>query len=480
MRLAHRTHVTFMHIGIDFGTSYSAAAALIHGELTLVRFGGAEQFRTAVFFPEQVPDPAKFQLTPALEAQLASEMRLARTQQRQQASAAAARGQTAPARSDADLQRAAMRVVRRQWMEDQTRDTAASVASFQQALFGEEAVEGYLESGGGNLIESPKSMFGYRLDSQVRQVIVHIATHILEHIRLTATRQFGVPVRGAVIGRPVEFRSSMGAEGSMQAIEILRESAAAAGFDTVTFLEEPAAAAMHYHHGLEQRQETLVVDIGGGTTDVSHARLGGSEAPHISRSWGLPKGGTDLDVSVSLHSFMPLMGKDRISMPAHRFVDAASVHNLPRQRDFQQQDYRLVDEPYGSRLRTLQEPGATTRLNQAAERSKIALSGSPTHRVDLGFLETSMAVDLDGDDFQAAIATFTAQLQRTLATVRDELDTAPQSIFITGGTSRSPQILQCVGEAFPGIPLVQGDPSLGVVSGLARAALDANRSAAER
>lgn len=466
-----------MHIGIDFGTSYSAAAALIDDELTLVRFGEAEQFRTAVFFPEQIPDPASFRLTPALEAQLESELRLARTQQRQQASAALARGQTAPARSDADLQRAAMRVVRRQWMEDQTRNTAASVASFQQALFGEEAVERYLESGGGNLIESPKSMFGYRLDPQVRKVIVHIATHILEHIRLTASRQFRTPVRGAVIGRPVDFRSSMGPQGSLQAIEILRESAAAAGFDEVTFLEEPAAAAMHYHHSLDQRQETLVVDIGGGTTDVSHARLGGTEAPHIFRSWGLPRGGTDLDVSVSLHSFMPLLGKDQISMPAHRFVDAASVHDLPRQRDFQQQDYRLVDEPYGSRLRALQAPGATTRLNRAAERSKIALSGSSTHAVELGFIEPALSVELDGDDFRAAIANFTSQLRRTLATVRDELDTAPQSIVLTGGTSRSPQVRQCVADAFPGIPLVQGDPSLGVVSGLALVARAAHRSA---
>lgn len=468
-----------MHIGIDFGTSYSAAAALIDGKLTLVRFGDAEQFRTAVFFPEQIPDPATFQLTPALEAQLASELHLARTRQRQQVTAALARGQTAPARSDADLQRAAMRVVRRQWMEDQTRDTAASVASFQHALFGEEAVEGYLESGGGNLIESPKSMFGYRLDPQVRKVIVHIATHILEHIRLTASRQFRTSVRGAVIGRPVEFRSSMGPQGSLQAIEILRESAAAAGFDEVTFVEEPAAAAMHYHQSLEQRQETLVVDIGGGTTDVSHARLGGSEAPHISRSWGLPKGGTDLDVSVSLHSFMPLLGKDKIRMPAHRFVDAASVHNLPRQRDFQQQDYRFVDDPYGSRLRALQQPGATTRLNQAAERSKIALSGSSTHAVELGFIEPALSAQLNRGDFQLATATFTQQLRRTLGTVRDELDTAPQSIFLTGGSSRSPQIWQCVGEAFPGIALIQGDPSLGVVSGLALVARDAHRTGAE-
>ena len=38
------------------------------------------------------------------------------------------------------------------------------------------------------------------------------------------------------------------------------------------------------------------------------------------------------------------------------------MHNLPKQREFRKQDYRLVAEPYAARLRALQEPGATTRL----------------------------------------------------------------------------------------------------------------------
>ena len=464
-----------MHIGIDFGTSYSAAAAIINGELSLVRFGETEQFRTAVFFPERVPDPNDFALTPALEAQLDTQLRTAKTLQRQQAAAAAARGHALVSRSEDELRREALRVVRRQWMEEQTRAANTSVASFQHALFGEDAVEGYLESGGGNLIESPKSMFGYRLDPQVRKVIVHIATHILEHIRLTASRQFDVPVRGAVIGRPVEFRSSMGAQGSEQAIEILREAAAVAGFDNVTFLEEPAAAAMHYHKSLDARQHALIVDIGGGTTDVTHAQLGGGEAPHIARSWGLPKGGTDLDVNVSLHSFMPLLGKDQISMPAHRYVDAASVHNLPKQREFRQQNYRLIDEPYGARLRALQELGATTRLNQMAERSKITLSTASHYRAELDFLERNLSVELGSEDFLTAIEPFLGQMERTLATVRSDLDELPASIFLTGGTSRSPQVKARVQACFPEIPLVQGDPSLGVVSGLAVAANEADR-----
>jgi hypothetical chaperone protein len=58
--------------------------------------------------------------------------------------------------------------------------------------------------------------------------------------------------------------------------------------------------------------------------------------------------------------------------------------------------------------------------------------------------------------------------------VRSDLDTLPASIFLTGGTSRSPQIRERVQACFPEIPLVQGDPSLGVVSGLAVAASEAD------
>jgi len=454
-----------MHIGIDFGTSYSAAAAFIDGRLTLVRFGEAEQFRTAVYFPELVPDPNEFELTPELEAQLETNIRSARAELRRQAAAG-----MEVSRSDEELRRDALRVVRRQWMEDQARAATATVASFQHALFGEEAVEGYLESGGGNLIESPKSMFGFRLDPQVRKVIVHIATHILEHIRLTASRQFGEPVRGAVIGRPVEFRSSMGAAGSEQAIEILREAAATAGFDDVSFLEEPAAAAMHYHKSLGERQHALIVDIGGGTTDVTHAELGGDAMPLIARNWGLPKGGTDLDVGVSLHSFMPLMGKDIVRVPQHQFVEAASVYNLPKQREFRKQNYRLVAAPYGPRLRALQELGATTRLNQTAERTKIMLSSAEEHRAPLDFIEPGLGVDATRHDLDAAIEPFLTLLDRTLTTVRADLTALPASVFLTGGTSRSPQVKARVQACFPEIPLVHGDPSLGVVSGLAVAA----------
>ena len=435
-----------MHLGIDFGTSYSAAAAIREGQLHSIRFGEAQQFRTAAFFPENVPDPNDFVLTPALEAQLESLLR------------------SGMPRQDG------LRIVRRQWMEEQSRQgEAVSVGSLKHALFGDAAIEAYLLEGTGHLIESPKSMLGYRLDPRVRQTIVSIATHILEHIRLTASRQLDTAIRSAVIGRPVEFRSSMGADGGEQALGILREAAAQAGFDSIRFVEEPAAAAMHYHQSLDTRQRALIVDIGGGTTDVAYAELGGAEPARILRSWGLARGGTDLDSGISLRRFMPLMGSEVQAIPAHHYVAAASVHNLPKQREFRQQDYRRIETPYGPRLRALQELGATTRLNRCAEETKIGLSSETEHGVNLGFLEPGLDARIDTAEFAASAEDFLGRMQRLLEQVSQEWPAPPVSIFLTGGSSRSPLLQQLVAAQFPGIPLVKGDPSLGVVSGLAAA-----------
>ena len=214
-----------MRIGIDFGTSYSAAAAAIDGDIALVRFDGEPQFRTAVFFPEHLPD----------------------------GEAVRRHREGAPA-------------------------SVASARRVAEALFGDAAVEAYLLEGEGHLVDSPKSMLGYQLHPRAKDTITAICARILAHVREQASAQFGVEVREAVLGRPVRFRSSMGAQGEAQALALLREAAGVAGFEAVDFLEEPVAAALQHHAGSPARHAALVFDIGGGTTDVAWAELGGAEA----------------------------------------------------------------------------------------------------------------------------------------------------------------------------------------------------------
>ena len=449
-----------MKLGIDFGTSNSAAAVVIDGKVVPIQFGDAQQFRTTVYFPEVMRDPNDFQLTPALEHELARLIDAA-------ARDARAAGQE---RTPDALRREALRVVRRQWMEEQMRAPLSSTKLLQNAIYGDDALEAYFEENEGNLVQSPKSMLGYNLHPRARQTITGIATHILEHIRLTASRQLDAPVRTATLGRPVQFRSSIGDAGNDQALEILHGAALAAGFDDVDFLEEPAAAAMHYHAESPEEHDAVVVDIGGGTTDIAHARVGGGRAPKIHRAWGIPRGGTDIDLALSLGGYMPLFGRGLSRVPTHHYVEAAMVQDTTRQRDFRQHNYRDVDAPWDRRLQALQDTGNTARLYREVERCKIALSTEASHHSPLEFIERGLHVDVDAGRLQAAASGYLGELDTLLAQVRADIGHDPVAVFLTGGMSRAGYLQQAVAAAFPTATLVRGNPSFGVVHGLAWAA----------
>jgi len=447
-----------MRIGIDFGTSYSAAAARVEDRLEHIQFSGLPQFRTAVFFPTALPDPAEFQLTRELEGEVAVLVRAAKGEQ--------TRSGVVP-RTEAQLYRDAVQVVRRQWLEIQRQEAEESAADLDDAVFGEDAIDRYLLEGSGHLVQSPKSMLGYDLLPRARQTITGIATQILEHIRITASEQLDTEVRTATIGRPVQFRSSMGPAGGEQALDILAEAAQVAGFESVDFLEEPAAAALHYHASSPTRHSTLVVDIGGGTTDIAHAHVGGDEAPVIHRAWGLPNGGTDVDLSLSMAHFMPLFGKGDTRVPMHHFVDAAMVQDMPRQRAFHKRDFSEVPAPYAGRLQALQRDGGTTRLYRGVEAMKMRLSADDHDRQALDYVDAALSVAASREDLRVASVDFLDRLARLLQEVGEALPTPPDSVFLTGGMSRAPYVQAVVRAAFPQARMVHGDPSLGVVSGLA-------------
>ncbi|WP_305804669.1 Hsp70 family protein [Stenotrophomonas sp. YIM B06876] len=449
-----------MKLGIDFGTSNSAAAAVIDGRVVPIRFGQAMQFRTTVYFPEVMRDPNDFALTPALEHQVGELVESGRRDAR-------AAGQE---RTAEQLRRDAVRVVRRQWMEERIREPRSSTALLQNAVYGDAALEAYFEENEGNLVQSPKSMLGYNLHPRARQTITGIATHILEHIRLTASRQLGANVRRATLGRPVQFRSSIGEAGNAQALDILHSAAIAAGFDSIDFLEEPAAAAMHYHAGSRDPHDVVVVDIGGGTTDIAHARVGGDGVPEVHRAWGIPRGGTDIDLALSLTGYMPLFGRGITRVPAHHYVEAAMVQDMTRQKDFRQHSYRDVDAPYGPRLRALQDTGNTARLYRAVEQCKIGLSDAATHTSALDFIERGLAVEIAASRLGDAATTYLRELGDLLQQVRTDIGTEPAAVFLTGGMSRAGYIQQATAAAFPQSRLVHGDPSFGVVQGLALSA----------
>ena len=94
----------------------------------------------------------------------------------------------------------------------------------------------------------------------------------------------------------------------------------------------------------------------------------------------MPNGGTDVDLALSMAHFMPLFGRGDTRVPAHHFVDAAMVQDMPRQRAFHKRDFSEVPAPYNDRLQALRNVVAVLR----------AAGAGPEHLVRLTWFVTDM------------------------------------------------------------------------------------------
>ncbi len=489
-----------MRIGIDFGTSYTAAAAYINGSIQHILFRGESQFRTAVFVPEKPVDMSQFDeslyVQEVANSILSSKSSYTQNLKKYEDTASDIRAyyrkqvrekylseeaaidkidQAISAlnkpilRSDDDLRKAAYGEIRRRWVQAQISESREQSTSIDDsAVFGEEAIEEFFAYEAGRLIQSPKSMLGFKLGESQRVAIVRIVANVLRHIRLAASEQLGADVTEATIGRPVTFRSSMGAAGSKQAISLLREAASQAGFTSVDFLAEPAAAAITYHANSSVKRRTVIVDVGGGTTDIALGEVGGSsKEPKIETTWGIGKGGSDVDVGLSLKAVMPAFGKGNCSLLAPVYVNAAMVSDLNRQKDFRQNPLVGVQEPFLSRVRSLQRNGVTVRLNRDVEALKVALSTHTQAATTLDYIEADLSVTATRSDLEHGRESFVRSFDQLLHQVKESTAESSPVLFLTGGMSRAPYIAETVRKHFPGSEIVHGDASLGVVGGLA-------------
>ena len=76
----------------------------------------------------------------------------------------------------------------------------------------------------------------------------------------------------------------------------------------------------------------------------------------------------------------------------------------------------------------------------------------------------------DRNDLEAAASSFVNRLDRLLETVQSAPFEQPSRILLTGGGSTAPYVADAVRARYPGVELVRGEPSLAIVSGLAKAA----------
>lgn len=359
--------------------------------------------------------------------------------------------------------------------------------------YGRAAMRAYLEGHEGRLMRSIKSLLGSSLINETTLLngrmtsLFEVVVLFFKELKRRCERELGHPVDAALLGRPVHFVDD-DATRDAQAQTTLRDAAQAAGFTSVRFQLEPIAAAFDYEQRVPTDGTVLVVDIGGGTSDFTVARVGPDRAVHAERSGdilattGVHIGGTDFDQLLNLRHAMPLLGLGHTGphgrpMPASLFHALSTWHLVPQcysrksLHDAAQlrSDYR--DPALHKRLMHVLHERQGHRILAHTETAKIACSNTRRDALlDLDCIEPGLSVPLTpaGLDhtLQAQMHSIVACAQACVAQAGLAAGTL-DALYLTGGSSALVPLATALGQAFPGAPLITGDRLGSVAAGLA-------------
>ena len=375
------------------------------------------------------------------------------------------------------------------------KDMTVDQLSLQQLVetgtfaFGEDGFRKFLKKPEkGRLIYSPKNFLGASLEENQQSAFVGMIAKQLRYFRECAENQLGQSVTSAVIGRPVRFHGTRGEEGNQQAVRIMTQAAQTAGFEKVSFLEEPIAAAYKIERNLESDQTALVVDIGGGTTDICCITLSPSKQQDIARQTdvlsvtGKRLGGMECDKSLVLKTLSPHFGlgltqQNGLPVPPTYFSDMCAVDDIPKLTRFFSDEYGLdiaqtmsiVKQPETlERLLYIQEEKLSARVVNSARLAKELLSSKQNITLPLHYIEPDFAVDITLDDLKRAMRSW---LDKVLGLVEECVSgstKAPDVLMITGGMSLSPIVREALCEGELGaLPQLENDAFNSVCEGLA-------------
>lgn len=365
------------------------------------------------------------------------------------------------------------------------------------AEFGRAAIAAYVDREDGRLMRGLKSTLGSSLITERTRVgnkalsFREVLARYIGHLRARLVASAG-DVPAVVMGRPVHFVED-DADGDARAEAVLGEIAREVGFREVAFQYEPIAAALHYESSVAAEELVLIVDIGGGTSDVSLVRVGPKLRAKADRSAdilgndGIRVGGTDFDRLLSLAEVMPHLGfgtptgGGRGIMPRHYYLDLATWHRinfLYTQRvaaDLKALRHTADRPELLDRLIRVVADRQGHALAMEVEAAKIALSEAEAVRLMLARLTGGPNPMASRAGFETAVTAPLARIADLLRAVLAQGGVAPDqvgTVFLTGGSSQLPILHAVVQQVLPGVRLATGDMLGSVGTGLA---LDAAR-----
>ncbi len=369
-------------------------------------------------------------------------------------------------------------------------------ASDKNYVVGEEAITAYLNDNmQGRFIKSVKQILS---KSSFIETRIHnkrynasdLVAIILKELKDRADELTGQDCRKAVIGRPVFFDDDDVQKDTLAQTR-LSKAAALAGFEDVRFQFEPIGAAFAYEKSLVKKENVLVADLGGGTTDFTYLVLDPEKVGSKDRkndmmaSGGIYVGGDSFDSAFMWEKGTPYFGKNTqyeatpgkvLTVPKSLFANICSweqmnfFNGLRIKKDIEDYYYFSGNDPQFKNLITLIDNNLGYSVFQSIEKTKITLSNADTSAFSYNNMDIEIDEEISLPVYEQIIAKDVDRIARCLDEFMLQNNIDPQhidSLFLTGGTSMVGGIQKLFKNRFPHVNLNSGDNFKSVATGLA-------------
>jgi hypothetical chaperone protein len=361
---------------------------------------------------------------------------------------------------------------------------------------GPAGIDHYLQADDkGRLVQSLKSFLTSR-SLQTTEVfgrrvqLEELIANILRDIRVQAEHQFGFPVTGAVVGRPVRFVGAESPDDDTYAVDRLTKSLQIAGFDDVSFEYEPVGAAYHYESALDHDELILIGDFGGGTSDFSLLRVGptirrrGRTQDDLLGNEGVGLAGDAFDAKIIRHLVSPALGAGTLLRSGSKllpvpswvylklerwhhlsFLRSQDTLNMLRSVRAQAEEPEKIDA-----LLYLVQHDLGFQLHRAVQRVKTTLSHAERSVFRFSDGDLELEEEVRRTEFDDWIAEELAAIEQSVDALLSNAGAHAKDIdrvFLTGGSSFVPAVRRIFESRFGAERIRTGDEFTSVARGLA-------------
>lgn len=363
-------------------------------------------------------------------------------------------------------------------------------------FIGKDAIENYIKDGmKGRFMKSikrvlPRSNF---IETRIHNKSYNasdLISLILKELKQKADAIIGYDCHKAIIGRPVFFDEDNTQFDSLAQKRLLK-AAEIAGLTEVRFQFEPIGAAFAYEKNITKKEQVLVADLGGGTTDFTFVKLDPTRTfekdrrKDIIATGGIYIGGDSFDSALMWDKGTPNFGRGltyesmpgkQVDVPPSFFSNICSwekmnfFNGLKVQNDLRQYYSYTNQNKKIKNLITLTENNLGYSIFQSIEKTKVELSKQNHSVFEYHAMDIDIEENLSLRDYNSIIDKDIIKIKKYLLHFLEKNNIALTDIdtlFITGGSSLVLAVQDLFKTELPNIPIKSEDNFISVAKGLA-------------